>query len=217
MMPKHSTAVKYRVIEHSLFIFLFLLQFSFNSCGKKYSPEQLAYINGIEKLRKEKDNDMKNDPDSPFQRDKNVPFHNLNYFPVDPNYVFHSKLYLYKNQDTVSIFGTKGEERKIVRYGYVTFNLNNTSYKLNVYKGISSSGSIYYTIWFTDKTTNVETYGVGRYLDFDLSPDTNYIYTIDFNMAYNPYCAYTPMYSCAIPRKEDHIDAAIEAGEKKFH
>lgn len=216
-MQNLKCPLKSKVIEYSLFITLVLLQFTFNSCGKKYSPEQLTYISGIEKLRREKDNDMKNDPDSPFQRDKNVPFHKLNYFPVDPNYVFHSKIYLYGKQDTISIFGTKGEERKIVRFGYVTFSMNNTNYKLNVYKGKSSSGSIYYTIWFTDKTTGDETYGVGRYLDFDLSSDTNYIYTIDFNMAYNPYCAYTPMYSCAIPRKEDHIDAAIEAGEKKFH
>ncbi|MHB8336946.1 MAG: DUF1684 domain-containing protein [Ignavibacteriaceae bacterium] len=208
---------KFKTIEYFLFAVVLLLQLTLNSCGKKYSPEQLTYIKGIEKLRHEKDYSMKNDSDSPFQRDKNVPFHPLNYYPVDPAYVFHSKLYEYDKKDTVSVFGTKGEERKIIRYGYVTFNMNNINYKLNVYQGKAGSGEEYYTIWFTDKTTGDQTYGVGRYLDFDLSRDTNYIYTIDFNMAYNPYCAYTPMYSCAIPRKEDHVDAAIEAGEKKYH
>jgi len=50
-----------------------------------------------------------------------------------------------------------------------------------------------------------------------LNPDKNFVYTIDFNLAYNPYCAYSPDYSCAVPSKEDHISLAIEAGEKSFH
>ncbi|MHB1685763.1 MAG: DUF1684 domain-containing protein [Ignavibacteriaceae bacterium] len=214
---KSKFKIKFMVIEYSFFAVLLLLQMTLNSCGKKYTPEQLTYIHGIEKLRQQKDDYMKNAPDSPFQRDKNVKFHPLNYYHIDPDYVFHSKLYEYDKKDTVSVFGTKGEERKIVRYGYVNFNMNNKAYKINIYQGKTGNGTEYYTIWFTDKTTGDETYGVGRYLDFDLSRDKNYIYTIDFNLAYNPYCAYTPMYSCAIPTKDDHIDVAIEAGEKKFH
>jgi uncharacterized protein (DUF1684 family) len=75
----------------------------------------------------------------------------------------------------------------------------------------------YYSIWFTDKTTNEESYGVGRYVDFELNMNSDFIYTVDFNYAYNPYCAYSSEYSCAIPTKEDYLDIAIEAGEKKFH
>ncbi|MGE5401501.1 MAG: DUF1684 domain-containing protein, partial [Ignavibacteriales bacterium] len=66
-------------------------------------------------------------------------------------------------------------------------------------------------------TTNDETYGVGRYLDFEKNENPDYVYTIDFNLAYNPYCAYSPNYSCAIPTKDDYVDLAIRAGEKKFH
>ena len=76
---------------------------------------------------------------------------------------------------------------------------------------------MYYSIWFTDKTTGEVTYGVGRYIDFEIHPDKDFNYTVDFNLAYNPYCAYSPEYSCAIPTKEDYIDLAIEAGEKNFH
>ena len=47
--------------------------------------------------------------------------------------------------------------------------------------------------------------------------DPEHVYTLDFNLAYNPYCAYTPAYGCAVPRKEDHLDLAITAGEKKWH
>ena len=187
------------------------------SCGRTYTPEQKKYISGIEKFRYEKNSSMKNDPDSPFNLDKNVPFHPLKYFAVDPDYAFKSRLFKYANPDTVKIFGTKGEERKAVRFGFVIFPRNNTDYKINVYKGFTKNGKGYYEIWFTDKTTGNETYGVGRYLDFDLIDDTNYVYTIDFNLAYNPYCSYSARYSCAIPTKEDHLDIEIAAGEKKFH
>ncbi len=144
-------------------------------------------------------------------------FHPLKYYDVDPDFVFQSKLYEYPKKDTITISGTKGEKRKTVRFGYVKFNYQNKDYKINVYKAELKDSEVYYSIWFTDKTTGKETYGVGRYIDFELNPDKNYVYTIDFNLAYNPYCSYSAIYSCAMPTKEDHIDLAIEAGEKNFH
>ena len=118
---------------------------------------------------------------------------------------------------SISIFGTKGEERKAVKVGYVKFNYDVKDYKLNVYEGHTKSGETYNSIWFTDITTNKESYGVGRYLDFELFNNPENIYKIDFNLAYNPYCSYSAKYSCAIPSKEDYLDLAVTAGEKKFH
>jgi uncharacterized protein len=195
-----------------LFIPLFLI-----SCGRNYTPEQKKYIAKIEKERAQKDSDMKNDPASPFNVDSNAHYQPLKYYPVNPDYVFHSRLYRFYNMDTIDIYGTKGEARKVVRFGYVKFNFKGKEYKVNVYEGWSKAGDKYYSIWFTDKTTGDETYGVGRYIDFDLNPDSDFVYTIDFNEAYNPYCSYSAKYSCAIPTKEDHLDFAVEAGEKKFH
>ena len=54
-------------------------------------------------------------------------------------------------------------------------------------------------------------------MNFTKVDDPENIYTIDFNLTYNPYCAYTKDYTCPIPSKDDHIDIAITAGEKKFH
>ena len=88
---------------------------------------------------------------------------------------------------------------------------------MNVYQGQTKNGKKYYSIWFIDNTTGKETYGVGRYLDFELNPDTNFIYTIDLNLAYNPYCSYSAKYSCAVPTKNDYINLAVKAGEKNFH
>lgn len=188
-----------------------------SSCGRDYTPEQELYIEKIEQSRIEKNNYMKNDPYSPFNYKGNIEFHELNYFDVDPDFVFKSKLYEYNPKDTVVIYGTKGEARTSVRYGYVIFNYLNQDYQINVYEGKARSGEVYYSIWFTDKTTNIQSYGVGRYIDFEKHPDPNYIYEVDFNTAYNPYCAYSPDYSCAIPTKEDFIPVEINAGEKKFH
>ncbi|MDR3609289.1 MAG: DUF1684 domain-containing protein [Ignavibacteriaceae bacterium] len=187
------------------------------SCNKNYTPEQRNYISRIEQLRESKNISFKNDDDSPFNHKSKIHFAPLKYYDIDPSFVFKSKLQEYGVKDTIKVFGTKGDQRKAVRFGFVTFNYDNMDYKMNVYKGTAKNGQEYYSIWFTDKTTGNETYGVGRYLDFEYNPDPAFIYTIDFNLAYNPYCAYSPDYSCAVPLKEDHIDISIKAGEKKFH
>ncbi len=187
------------------------------SCGKKYTPEEEAYIKKVEHQREVKNLEMMTDPNSPFNGRTKVKFHPLKYYDVDPSFVFHSKLYEYPKKDTITIWGTKGEARKAVRYGYLNINYKNKIYKLNVYKNFARNGQIYYSVWFTDRTTGKETYGVGRYLEFEKSDDPNHIYTIDFNLAFNPYCAYSPDYTCAIPSKEDYLDFEIRAGEKKFH
>lgn len=187
------------------------------SCGKNITPEEEAYIKEINELRKQKDEDFKSSLYSPFNQDVRANFTPLNYFDVDPEFKFTSKLLEYGLMDTVKILGTKGEERKAVRYGYLKFIYDETEYKVNVYKGWSEDGQEYFSIWFTDKTTGEETYGVGRYLDFELSPSKEFNYKLDFNLAYNPYCAYSATFSCAVPTKEDHLDIEIEAGEKNFH
>lgn len=206
----------FRSSKTAILIFLPIL-FSIIACGEKYSPEQKEYITSIDKQRIEKDDYMKNNPRSPFNYKGKVKFHPLKYFNVNPNFVFKGKLTEYTAKDTLSIFGTKGEERKVIRYGFINFEYEKKSYRINVYKGTTKSGNEYFSIWFTDKTTNEQSYGVGRYLDFDLNSDKEFIYTIDFNLAYNPYCAYSADYTCSIPTKDDYLDLSIEAGEKKFH
>lgn len=200
-----------------LFLSLLFVAMFVSACGENYTIEEKAYINSVEQHREKKNESMKNDPYSPFNSRTKVEFHELNYYDVDPNFVFKSRLFEYPEKDTITIFGTKGEARETVKYGFLTFNFQNKNYKMNVYESESNNGQKYYSLWFTDKTTNEETYGVGRYLDFELNNNPDYEYTIDFNLAFNPYCAYSKDYSCAIPSKEDYIDLAITAGEKKFH
>jgi uncharacterized protein (DUF1684 family) len=186
-------------------------------CGNNYTPEEEKYIDQIVAQRAHKDSLFEFALNSPFNYKEKVEFHPLKYYDIDPKFVFKSKLHRYDRQDTLNIYGTKGEARKTIKYGYLNFLFNDKNYRLNVYKSYGNNDKFYYGIWFTDKTTNNETYGVGRYLDFELNNDPQYLYTIDFNLAYNPYCAYSSAYSCAIPTKEDYLDLEIKAGEKKFH
>lgn len=206
----------------SKYIFpIVLISFLFIACEKKedkvLTPEEIEYAKQIEHFRTQTDRYMKNNPDSPFNAKGKVEFSPLNYFDPDMDFIFQSKLTEYDPKDTVIVQGTKGEERKMILFGYLTLDYENEKHQLNVYQGFNPDGSRFHSIWFTDETTNDETYGVGRYLNFRLVNDPEHVYTIDFNAAYNPYCAYNKEYSCAIPRKEDHLDFAVEAGEKKFH
>jgi uncharacterized protein (DUF1684 family) len=207
---------KSKNIIFSILAFSFVLLF-ISSCDN-YTEEEQKYIQSLEKYRAEKDIEFRDSLYSPFNRKGKVKFQPLKYFKPNFDFIFTGKLVENKIKDTVKVYGTKGEERKSVRFG--TLKLSNGKEKLDVkvYETLARDGiSKYYSIWFTDKTTNNESYGVGRYLEFELKSDSNFLYRVDFNYAFNPYCAYSSDYSCAIPTKEDYLDIAVEAGEKKFH
>lgn len=198
------------------FLTIILIIVSIIGCNDELSPEHKAIEKEVVDHRSEKDFFMANSADSPLSEKGKAEFSGLKYFDFNPDFIFKSKLFQYEPKDTVIVKGTKGEDRQYVKYGYVKIDYQGNTHQVNVYES-SYKGKKYYSIWFTDKTTNDESYGVGRYLDFQKSVNPEKIYTIDFNYAYNPYCAYNSKFSCAIPSKEDHLDIAIETGEKKYH
>jgi uncharacterized protein len=188
------------------------------------AQDSVNIIRDILVHRAEVDSAFRNEPDSPFRRDSSVHFTGVKWFPPDLAYYFKSKLYRYDHPETVSVYGTKGEERKHLKYGYFMLPFSGKEYRLNVYKFTASDPvrfikyRNYLSVWFTDQTTGKQTYNVGRYVDVeDESSDSNHLYTINLNNAYNPYCAYTHLYSCAIPPKEDYLDFAVLVGEMKYH
>jgi uncharacterized protein len=198
---------------------LALLVSVFTACSENGKNESVVggYNGALMIERAEKDFNLKNDPHSPFNRDPEAKYDKLKYFEPDTTFIFASKLYRYDSADTIVIMGTRGEQRKAVKEGYVILDYKGEMHNLNVYKSFGPQGQPYYSIWFTDLTTGKETYKIGRYLDFRYSPDKDYIYIIDFNRAYNPYCAYSELFTCPIPTKEDHLNFAIKAGEKNFN
>lgn len=213
----------------SLFLPILVILFLSGCQNKNLKPvftteDSLRIINEILEYRAKQDTFFRYSQDSPFNKDTSIKYEGLKYFPPNLNFYFKSKLYKYKNPDTVTVLGTKGEERKQLKYGYFILNIGGKEYRMNVYKFTHYDSTRYklykdhLSFWFRDKTTGKQTYDVGRYVEIgDENPDPEHIYTIDLNKAYNPYCAYSPIYSCAIPRDEDYLDFEVKAGEKKYH
>jgi len=204
---------------YGLIVILFLTLLLTEACEENRTDdlEMKAYIETLKKERKEKDYNLQFDLNSPFNRDTTVTFRPLNYYEPNDEFIFKSKLIVYDIQDTIAILGTKGETRPAILLGFLELKKDSKVHRINVYKSFDRTGAPYYSIWFTDRTTGKETYGVGRYLDFELNDHPEFVYTVDFNKAHNPYCAYSALFTCPIPRVEDYIDMEIEAGEKNFH
>ena len=89
--------------------------------------------------------------------------------------------------------------------------MNGEPVALVVYRSVGGDG---YFLPFMDATTGEESYSDGRYLDLPSTDDGRLV--VDFNYAYNPYCAYNPNWSCQIPPSENRLTVSITAGEKTY-
>jgi hypothetical protein len=152
------------------------------------------------------------DPRSPdFQSYKG-----LTYFPVDLSYRYLAKLARRARPDTVIILSTRGNKRRAQRVGWFDFSVAKTACRLEVTRLLEPGvGENDYSVFFRDATTGHETYAVGRYVDPKLQPDGRYL--LDFNLAYNPACAFSDHYNCPIPTKANALKVPIRAGEMDAH
>jgi uncharacterized protein len=185
--------------------------------------EQEDILRSISTYRAEADSFFRANPDSPFRQDTTIRFTGLRWYPPSIEFVFRSALTRFAHPGTVIVYGTQGEERQQLYYGYFMLQYGGKPHELHVYKdvpphGVDPAARPQLSVWFTDETTGKETYHVGRYLNVGPeSPDPNHLYTLDLNKAYNPWCAYSSRYTCAVPRREDHVGFAIRAGEMAYH
>ncbi len=198
-------------------------------CSKPWTrpanaADSLRAINETLEYRRMAEDYLRRDPGSPFNTNPPVPFEGLRWFAPDAGMYFQSQLQRYDSPETVVVVGTKNEPRRQVRYGWFTIEVGGTEYRLNAYKFTGEDVQRHpelatvLSVWFTDETTGKETYPVGRYLQVEPeSFDPGHLYTINLNNAHNPYCAYNPTYSCAIPTSEDRLPFAVRAGELNYH
>lgn len=156
---------------------------------------------------------------SPLIKEDRLHFKGLDFFPIDEKYVVKAKFVKLKNQKPFDMPTTTARRPKYIKYGELHFIIDSKDLVLTVYKNIDLSKrkgfKDYLFLPFLDATNGKETYGGGRFLDMRI-PKSNEV-IIDFNKAYNPYCAYNPIYSCPIVPMENELDVAINAGVKKFH
>jgi uncharacterized protein (DUF1684 family) len=204
-----------------LFFIAALLLFTFcgqhNSETRQFTREQADSLEkAFDNYLSERNREFKEELWSPLPAEEKKNFQGLNYYPYDVSWHFEGGLELLSDPDTVIIYGTKGEERKCFNYGYFHFSKEGKDYKLLILKfpPFRKGAKSYLFLGFWDKTSGDETYGGGRYIDIEENSDNYYV--VDFNYAFNPYCAYNHRYTCAVPPLENRLPLSIRAGEKKF-
>ncbi len=174
------------------------------------------YQSFIDKERKDKNEFMKSEEGSPFQKDT-ITFEGLKYFPTNEKYNIKAKLEPIEEKKVMLLGTSDGKEQKYLEYAYAIFDLEGVESKLLILELMDAGplrGKLF--LAFADATSGLETYGAGRYLDVKKVPAATSI-DLDFNLAYNPYCAYNENFSCPFPPKENVLKVAILAGEKNYH
>ena len=164
-------------------------------------------------FRKAKDAFFGKDHRSPLTAEQKERFGGLDYFPENPAFQFALELeeFADESKDVVPMITSTGETVDHLRWGQINFEVGAEKATLTVYR--ATDGEEFF-LPFADTNAGKSTYGAGRYLDV-VELDHHRL-LIDFNYAYNPYCAYNPGWSCPIPPAENRLKVAVEAGEKVF-
>lgn len=203
-----------------MILLVYLLFALLIGCKEPHSAENLdaeQITAQIQMHRFQKDLSFKNGVNSPIADEQKDKFEGLRYFPIDLEYRFRLPLQHYDRNETFKIITSSGMLRDAEKYGYFEFDMEGKPCKLNVYKLPDTQARFpgYLFVPFMDATTGKESYPGGRYLD--LEENDSDIYDLDFNLAYNPSCAYGKEgYNCPIPPAENRLKIAIRAGEKNY-
>ena len=175
-----------------------------------------SYSDSITEFQKHLDSEYKNPDKSPLPKKDLRKFKGHAFFPIDSLYKVRAKFERADNALPFFMKTTTGRLPKYEIYGIATFQIDNQELSLHIYQSHRLRNTEEYKNYlflpFTDLTNGDETYGGGRFIDLEI-PDGDTI-VIDFNKAYNPYCAYSPKYSCPIPPEENDLPIAIKAGIK---
>jgi uncharacterized protein len=164
----------------------------------------------LKEFRAEKDEFFAFHPQSPLTQAQKQAFEGLKYFPENPALRQEVTVEVFPTQETVSIQTSGGEPQIYQRYGRFKFEVEGQAAELTVYS--SEDG---FFLPFADSLAGKETYPAGRYLEVEQLPDGKFL--VNFNLAYNPYCAYNEQWSCPLTPAENRLKVAIRAGEKIFH
>ena len=173
-------------------------------------PKNDPWRHELEEERRMKDEFMARHPESPFVAGR-VPFHDLRYFPPDDRYRVRATLARVPVPEEAYL-RTNRDGQSVMRYlGKLSFSVGGKRLALGVYHAGEGVGTSVF-VPFRDRTSGDESYGPGRYVTFELNEADEY--DLDFNRAFNPYCAYTDDYECGFPPAENDLSVPIRAGEK---
>lgn len=162
--------------------------------------------------------DFKDATKSPLKDKDRKDFKGLDFFKFDSTYVVKATLTRTPDEKPFKMKTTTERRPDYVKYGVVSFELNGQEHQLNIYQNLGlltePGYEDYLFLPFLDNTNGEESYSGGRYVEARIPEGSEII--IDFNTAYNPYCAYNDKYSCPIVPRENTLYVSIEAGVKAF-
>ena len=174
------------------------------------------------KFRSERDLEFRDPARTPLTDDDRTKFNGLAYYPIKREFAVKATFTRNPSDSYFLMPKTGGEAERYIKTGTITFELSGREFELGVYEGETQStdaewidkyGDILF-IPFRDRTSGGETYGTGRYIYIPRPKSSEIV--MDFNLAFNPSCAYQSKFSCPIPPKENFLDIEIRAGERNY-
>jgi uncharacterized protein (DUF1684 family) len=194
-------------------IFLFLVQINLGFGQEKFD------VAVVEKFQEDLNVEYADAKTSPLTAEDLAQFKSLNFYPIN-NKAFVVAKFIRTQDEKPFEMPTSGTRRPMyVKYGEARFELEGKEFKLNIYRNIELSKKEEYKdhlfLPFSDLSSGKESYIGGKYIDLKI-PNGDTI-VIDFNLSYNPYCAYNHKYSCPKVPLENDLAIEIKAGVKKFH
>ena len=191
---------------------LFLLAFTISFGQNNFVKDSVVAF------QKQINSEYKDDKESPLLEKDLKKFKTLDFYPINENFFVVAKFVRTPDEKPFEMPTTTERKPVYVKYGEAHFSIGGKNFKLNIYQSQDLKKIEKYKnslfLPFTDLTSGVESYGGGRYVDLQIPEDD--LISIDFNTAYNPYCAYNHKYSCPIPPQENDLAIEIKAGVKKF-
>ena len=166
-------------------------------------------MHAYQEFRASKDAFFARHPQSPLTPEQKDVFQGLAYFDENPELRFELPIERFPEGDAIKVQTSTGQEQTYRRYGRFRFEVEGQPAELTLYAGPNG-----YFLPFVDALAGVETYPAGRYLEPEPLPGDRFL--VDFNLAYNPYCAYNELWSCPLTPFENRLKVPIRAGEKLF-
>ncbi len=187
------------------------------SCGDEGDGATAEFdADALLKSRSEHDAEFKTAGNSPIPQEIRSTFKGLKYYAPNEEYALPAEFTPFEKPETVKLQTSKAADiRTMLRYGQLSFVIKEKEYKLTVFKTNTEGQENYLFVPFKDATTGSETYEGGRYIDLE-EQDGDNEYLLDFNRAYNPYCAYNSKFACPLVPAENVLKIQIPVGEKAF-
>jgi uncharacterized protein (DUF1684 family) len=164
----------------------------------------------LDNFRAEKDQFFSTDRQSPLTVEQKLHFNGISYFPEDLALVFEVTVEEFDPRLSVKMQTSTGKIQVYERYGKISFIVDGQDVELTVYANLEGG----YFLPFVDALAGHETYGAGRYVE--PQPLEGGRFLVDFNLSYNPYCAFNDGWSCPLTPAENRLNVPIRPGEKLF-